>query len=347
MLFRSITVSTTGAIGANAGSIGVNLTSATGIADAATNTLSTATLTGQTYTYDTTVPTVTVALAAASDTGSSSSDGITSAATLTYNVTFSESVTGLATGDFSLSGTSCTLGVLSGSGTTYTLTVTSCADGASVGLSVLANAVSDAAGNSGPAATTAAATVTIDRTGPTVTINQAATQADPANASPVLFRVVFSEPINVSSFTAADVTIGGTATGTKTVTLTEVAPNDGTTFQASVSSITSTAQTGGTVIASIAVGLVSDPAGNTSAASTSTDNTVTYDTVRPTLTSINRSTGATNPTNTGPLTWTATFVEPVSGVTASNFGVATSGITGTAPSITSVATTDEIGRAHV
>ena len=70
-------------------------------------------------------------------------------------------------------------------------------------------------------------------TKPTVTINQAGTQNDPTNASPINFTVVFSE--SVTGFASADVTIAGTAGGTKTVAVTEVAPNDGTTYDVAVS----------------------------------------------------------------------------------------------------------------
>ena len=53
---------------------------------------------------------------------------------------------------------------------------------------------------------------------PTVTINQAAGQADPTNASPINFTVVFSEP--VTDFATGDVTLGGTAPGTLVGTVT-------------------------------------------------------------------------------------------------------------------------------
>jgi len=53
-----------------------------------------------------------------------------------------------------------------------------------------------------------------------------------------------------------------------------------------------------------------------------------YDTTAPTLSSVNRA--GTSPTNAGPLTWTVTFSESVSGVSASNFSTtAGTGITGT------------------
>ena len=47
---------------------------------------------------------------------------------------------------------------------------------------------------------------------PTVTINQAAGQADPTNASPINFTVMFSE--TVTGFATGDVTLSGTAGAT-------------------------------------------------------------------------------------------------------------------------------------
>ena len=53
-------------------------------------------------------------------------------------------------------------------------------------------AQSDAAGNTGVGSTT----FTVDTVAPTVTINQAAGQVDPATGGPVHFTVVFSEPVS-------------------------------------------------------------------------------------------------------------------------------------------------------
>jgi hypothetical protein len=105
-----------------------------------------------------------------------------------------------------------------------------------------------------------------------VTINQAAGQDDPTNASPVNFTVVFSEP--VTGFDANDVLLGGTAAGTLTVVLT----GSGTTYNVAVSGMTGS----GTVTASVSAGAATDAAGNPNVASTSADNTVTYDTTAPT-----------------------------------------------------------------
>ena len=107
--------------------------------------------------------------------------------------------------------------------------------------------------------------IVIDTTAPTVTINQAVGQADPTNASPINFTVVFSE--SVSDFATGDVTLGGTA-GATTATVT----GSGTTYNVAVSGMTAD----GTVTASLAAAVAHDAATNPSAASTSTDNTVTY-----------------------------------------------------------------------
>lgn len=72
--------------------------------------------------------------------------------------------------------------------------------------------------------------------------------------------------------------------------------------------------------------------GSTTTAATSYSWTI--DLTPPTLTSINRASGAKNPTNAGPLVWTVTFSEPVLDVVASNFGIVKgSGVTGSAPVI--------------
>src|SRR5439155_11411580 len=97
--------------------------------------------------------------------------------------------------------------------------------------------------------------------------------------SPINFTVVFDKPINTSTLTSGDVTTVGTATfGTKTITITPIAPNNGTTFNVAIGGMTGN----GTVTATVPAGGVSDPAGNTNNASTSTDNTVTYDATPPT-----------------------------------------------------------------
>lgn len=103
----------------------------------------------------------------------------------------------------------------------------------------------------------------------TCTMNQGSGQTDPTSASPINFTAVFSEA--VTGFTSSDVTLSGTA-GATTVVITEIAPNNGTTYNVAVSGMTSN----GTVIATIPANTVLSASDIGNSASTSTDNTITY-----------------------------------------------------------------------
>jgi len=143
-----------------------------------------------------------------------------------------------------------------------------------------------------------------DMTAPAVTVEQATGQADPTDALPIHFTAVFSEPIDVSSFTASDVTLDGSAAGALAAAITQIAPNDGTTFDLVVSGLTSS----GTVTAAIGANRVKDVALNGNTASTSTDNTVTYNGVIPQVAGTSlRATYVAS----GPSSFTVTFNEPV------------------------------------
>src|SRR5439155_1004480 len=161
--------------------------------------------------------------------------------------------------------------------------------------------------NGNTASTSTDNTVTFDPTPPTVTINQAAGQADPTSTAPITFTAVFSEP--ASGFTASTVVIGGTAAGTTTAAVT----GGPSTYTVAVSGLTAA----GTVLAThpSPTRRSSDLNGNT--ASTSTDNTVTFDPTPPTVT-INQAAGQADPTSTAPITFTAVFSESVSGFTGSH-----------------------------
>ena len=89
------------------------------------------TSTDNSVTWDNVAPVATIALQAASDTGASNSDNLTNAATLVFDVTFSESVTGLTAADFSNVGTStgCGFGTITGSAAAWTVTATGCSAG--------------------------------------------------------------------------------------------------------------------------------------------------------------------------------------------------------------------------
>ncbi len=146
-----------------------------------------------------------------------------------------------------------------------------------------------------------------DTASPTVTIDQASSQSDPTNDSPIHFTVVFSEP--VTDFAAGDVNIGGTA-GATTATVTADDPY-GMQYDVAISGMTGD----GTVIASIPAGVIHDFSGNANTASTSTDNTVLYETTSPTVT-INQAASQADPTQSAPINYTVVFSEPVTDFTA-------------------------------
>lgn len=131
--------------------------------------------------------------------------------------------------------------------------------------------VNDLAGNLNNASTSTDNQVTLnDIIPPAVTINQAGSQADPASGLPIVFSVVFSEPINTGLFTTSDITQNGTATG---VTWSIADTGDHKNF--TLSAISTTGY--GTIIPTMIANRVTDYSGNNNTASTSTDNSVTYE----------------------------------------------------------------------
>lgn len=128
---------------------------------------------------------------------------ITNSPSVNYNLVFNESVTGLATADFSTSGSSATCSnvAISGSGTTYTVQVTGCSAG-TYKLALLANSVMGAI--SGPAIQISAIDVVIDLTAPTV-IGTA--PQSPSSAAVLRFDLAFSEA--VTDLTITDFTVSG------------------------------------------------------------------------------------------------------------------------------------------
>jgi hypothetical protein len=268
--------------------------------DLAGNNNSASSSTDNTVTYDTVAPTVTINQAAGQG-------DPTNGSTINFTVVFSESVTGFAGNDLTLSGSAAaTTATVTGSGATYNVAVSGMTSSGSVSASVAAAAASDGAGNASAASTSTDNTVSYDNAAPTVTINQAGGQSDPTNAGPINFTVVFSEP--ATGFATGDVTLTGTA-GATTATVT----GSGATYNVAVTGMTSS----GTVTATIAAGKATDAAGNGNTASTSADNSVSYDNVAPTV-SVNQKVGQADPTNTLPILFTVSFSEPVTGFDATD-----------------------------
>jgi len=244
----------------------------------------------------------------------------TSASPINFTVVFNEPVTGFATGDVTLSGTAgATTAIVTGSGTTYNVAVSGMTGAGTVIANISAGVAIDAGGNPNSPSTSTDNTVNYNPP-PTVTINQAAAQPDPTSASPINFTVVFNEP--VTGFATGDVTLSGTAGAT-----TAIVTGSGTTYNVAVSGMTGS----GTVIANIPAGVAIDAGGAGNIASTSTDNTVTYDTP-PTVT-INQAAAQPDPTATSPINFTVVFNEPVTG-----FATGDIVLSGTAGATTAIVT---------
>jgi FKBP-type peptidyl-prolyl cis-trans isomerase len=200
----------------------------------------------------------------------------TSGSPITFNVVFSTPVTGFTASDVKFTGSTAggtLVATVTGTGAKYTVAVTGMTTTGTVVVSIPAASAVNARGVKNRASTSTDKTVTFDNTAPTVTINQGTSQFDPTTATTITFNVVFSE--NVTGFAGSDVSFtGSTAGGTLVANVT----GSGKNYTVNVTGMT----TDGTVVASIGAGSANDLAGNTSAASTSTDNTVTFTSTAPT-----------------------------------------------------------------
>lgn len=283
--------------------------------DPAGNPSSASTSTDNSVGFDGIAPTVTINQA-------SSQPDPTRLSPIVFTVTFSEPVSGFDAGDVSLAGSTVggTMAVnVTGSGASYTVSVTGMSGAGTVTASLVPGAAQDLAGNPSAPSTSTDNMVSFDAIAPTVTINQAAGQADPTAASPIQFTVLFSEP--VSGFNAADISLAGSTVGGALVAN---VTGSGATYTLAVTGMSGT----GTLRASVVAGAAQDAAGNSSAASTSTDNTVAFDNARPTVT-INQAAGQADPAATLPVNFSVVFSEPVTGFTASDISFAGSTGSGT------------------
>ena len=178
-------------------------------------------------------PTVTLKLSAASDSGTSTSDGITNATTLTYAVTFDRDMTGVAAGDFSRTGTAtgCVINAPTGSGDTYSISLTGCSQG-TVTLSFAANGATDGDDATGPATLRSAPVVTIDRMAPTAVapaaslrsgVNLASAATNAALPTALAWSATDSGGAGVATYDVGRSVAGGAfaniATGTAATTL--------------------------------------------------------------------------------------------------------------------------------
>lgn len=232
----------------------------------------------------------------------------TGASPINFTVVFSDPVEGFTSGDVIISGDAggTKIATVTGGPKTYNVAVTGMTTGGVVFASVPAGAAYNPADEPNLASTVSFDSAVFWRPGgPSVTINQAAGQADPTGTSPINFTVVFSA--GVVNFYDAGVVLSGTAGGELKATVT----GSGTTHNVAVTGMT----TSGTVIATVRDG-AAVPGGDgpslPSLPSTSTDNTVTWAPVGPSVT-INQAADQADPTGTSPIGFTAVFSASVTG----------------------------------
>ena len=233
----------------------------------------------------------------------------TNALPIRFSVVFDEEVTGFEAGDLVRSGTATGGQVaVTGSGSSYEIEVTDPSSDLSTGtisFSLPADKAADAAGNGNEASTSTDASVTAGKA-ITVTVNQKSAQADPAKALPLLYTVMFSEP--VTGFTASDVTA---SSGTVAVS------GEGASYEVALSG--TVAQGAATVSIPAGAARSATLASQTSSASTSTDNSITFDSLAPTTTDSTVSIG--NGWKKTAQTVTLTAVDSGSGVAATYYTI--------------------------
>ena len=233
----------------------------------------------------------------------------TNGSSIVFDVVFSKPISGFLSNDIILSGTAgATTAVLTSSGDymNYSVTVSGMTQSGTVIASIPALAAWDKTNSAykSAASTSTDNIVDYDITSPSVTINQDVAQLDPTTTSPILFKAVFSEP--VTGFTSSDIVLSGTAQASSVVVTDS---GDHKNYSVSVSGFTQT----GTVVATIPAGSAQDLVENLSAASSSTDNTITYNgIIAPTVT-INQDTSQLDPATTSPIVFKVVFSKPISG----------------------------------
>lgn len=254
----------------------------------------------------------------------------TTTAPVRFTVKFSERVWGFNPGDVAISGTAGgtkSVSVSSRDNATFTVSVSGMTTSGTVVATVPAGGVRDDSGNRNTASTSSDNSVSWGTGGAgappppppppppaalNVTVNQASGQLDPTTTATAHFTTQFSAP--VTRFDTSDVAIGGTASRS-TVSIAD--SGDHQRFDVSVVLLSS-----GTVTAAVPAGLVTDAGGTANTASTSSDNTITYNSPAapppaPSVT-VNQASSQTDPTSVAIVHFAAQFSAPVAGFDASD-----------------------------
>ncbi|MBY0420035.1 MAG: putative Ig domain-containing protein, partial [Pararheinheimera sp.] len=255
---------------------------------------------------------------------------LTAADSLTWRVTFDETVTGVDATDFALTGpTGASLSV-SGSGTVYDITA-SAGDLASYsGVASLSFAggqnITDSAGNALTATTpsgTSQLSYTLDNAGPVISAVSIANTA-------MKIGDVVTVTITVGSDTDTYSLVSGTVAGFTLSGLTKV---NNTTYTASFTVTAGSDVAAGTNIP-VSLTLADSLANNSSPYNTAiSQNADAIDATRPTVSSVSRENPTEEDTNADQLVWTLVFSEVVNGLSAADLVIA--GSTATVTNLTS------------
>ena len=149
---------------------------------------------------------------------------LTNSANLSFNLIFSQSVTGVDSNDFTVVGTgssTCIKGAVTGSGTTYTIPLTGCSQG-TVSLTITANVATNGSSQTGPASNTNSSTAIIDTTAPTIsTVTTTNGNYQATSNANLNFTVGFSESVTVTGTPRIPITIGSTTRYANFLSLTD------------------------------------------------------------------------------------------------------------------------------
>lgn len=228
----------------------------------------------------------------------------TTVGSIRFDVVFSKPAIGFDASDVQTAGTAIATSVdVVGSGEEYTVTIGGLLGSGTVIAFIPEGAAVDSEGNVNLASTSDDNTVQYQLQ-PSVTVEQAASQADPTSEPVVRFTAQFSS--RVTGFTASDVTLSGSA-GATTV---EVV-GSGNSYELLVSGMTRN----GTVVVDIPAGVVSPP----NSASSSSDNIVNYEqgtNPEPVAVTVNQAANQADPTSVDTIRFAVNFSQPVTGFTA-------------------------------
>src|SRR5262249_30585969 len=144
-------------------------------------------------------------------------------------------------------------------------------------LSIPAGAAFDVVNHPSVASTAIDNVVRFDEVRPTVTVEKGASQADPTNAAPIVFDVVFSEDVTGFGDSPSDVDLSASTFG---VPLSAAVSGSGSTYTVTVTGMAGE----GDIVLKVPSNAAQDLAGNFSLASTSVDNRVRFDIVSPSVT---------------------------------------------------------------